>query len=494
MNNETLSQRRPKALVFIDLDIVIRHFIKSHAFAELEEKFDVTYVFNDPPDSDKKWIFSDIHSLGLRRILIAGVPRKRMGSWFKFYATTVLHHQLGTRNYSGRRFRFREMIGWWRLQLLTLFSLPFVYSFTRRYWLRKLGVYEPLARLIEEEKPDLLIEPTVLTGYFINELVQISKKTGIPYLVLMNSWDNPSQKAMATGQPTKLVVWGQQTRKHAIEYMQMPPEKIEMFGAAQFEVYRRLVTETDAELRALFGVPEGVPVILYAGVARHINETRHLQMLDDAIENGDIPKCHILYRPHPWRADLVDGESNFFTMGYRHVTMDPCMRSYYDEVTRQTVNRFEMADYNITAKLQTMIAGTISSLSTMIVETLLHGKPVVCFMPKKDMENKYGRSAFIAQRLAHYEDLWGRPGVLECHDDDGLADKMRELLSCCGDEAYSQSIRDGVRYFVELDGPSYGQRLVDLAERMVNEAKTGSPGETPVSSPDGAAVAEPAGQ
>jgi hypothetical protein len=466
---------KKKALVFIDHDLIIRHFIKSNAFAELEERFDVTYVFNDDPDVEvaKKWIHQNPHALGLRRVLITSVPRKRMGSWYRLYIVTVLHNQRGTSNYPGRKLRVIENVGWLRAQLLTFYSLPGIYAFARRRLLAKQGEHAPLTELLSHERPDIIIQPSILTGYYINELLLLSRKLGIPYVVLMNSWDNPSQKAAATGHPDKLVVWGEQTRRHAIEYMHMPERDVHAFGAAQFQIYRDRQPESEAELRALFRVSPGMPVILYAGVSKSINETRHLRLIEDAIESGALPPCHVLYRPHPWRGGLVDGEQDFFEAGFRHVSMDPFMEGYYRRVTQTPEAPIDMADYVITAKLLQLVSGTISSLSTILLETLMQGKPVVSFMPRRDMATKYGRSAAISQKLAHFSDLWGKAGVIECHEDADLPAAIRQLLAQAGDPQQAVAIRATASFFVTMEGERYGERLAGLAEAMTFRARAG---------------------
>lgn len=466
-------QLRKKVLVFIDHDLIIRHFIHGGAFKELERRFEVSYVFNDDPDAKgaKQWIHQDPRTLGLRRVLFTHVPRKRMGSWFPLYAVTVLHNQRGRSNYPGRKKRIVENVGWLRAQLLSFLALPGVFHLARRRILAMQGEYAPLAELLRTEKPCLIVQPSILTGYFINELLLLSRRLAIPYVVLMNSWDNPSQKAVVTGHPNKLVVWGEQTRRHAIEYMRMPEADVLPFGAAQFQVYREPLSETEAELRALFGVPADKPIVLYAGVSKSINETRHLRLIDAAIAAGLIPDCHVLYRPHPWRGGLVEGEEDFLAAGLRHVSMDPFMESYYRRVTKDPDASFDMADYRITVKVLRLVSGTVSSLSTILLETLMQGKPVISFMPRKDMETKYGRSAAISQKLAHFGELWGRPGVIECREDDDLPACMRELMAQATNPDQACAIRATAAYFLVTDGPPYGERLADLAEQMASRAE-----------------------
>ena len=54
----------------------------------------------------------------------------------------------------------------------------------------------------------------------------------------MNSWDNPSTKRSIVGNPDWLFVWGDQTKNHAIKYMNISKDKVIKFGAPQVENYQ----------------------------------------------------------------------------------------------------------------------------------------------------------------------------------------------------------------------------------------------------------------
>lgn len=456
-----------RVLVFIDHDMTIRHFVKSGAFAELEEAFEVTYVVNLDPHPTGQWINTDPEDLGFDRMKVVRIPRQRMGEWYKLYAVSILQKQRGTSNYTGRKQRMASVNGPLRTKLYELLSMPGIYPLYRRRYLERMGEWEPLRDLIAELDPDLCIYPSMLTGYFMNELLLLCPTLDIPLIVLMNSWDNPSQKAVVTGTPDKLVVWGEHTKRHAMEFMRLPEDRIEVFGAAQFQVYRKPVHENRAELCAMFGLPDDdLPVVLYAGVSKSINETRHLKLLDDAIESGRTPPCRILYRPHPWRGALIEGEVNFYDAGLKHVVMDPWMADYYRRVVVDDSAAFEMADYDITRKLLHLVAGSISTLSTIQLETVLVGKPTISFMPSADMESKYGKSAAISLRLAHFADLWTAPGVTMCGDDADLPDAVTTLLAQAQDAELSRAIAEKGNDFAVLDGLTYGERLVELAHRV----------------------------
>jgi hypothetical protein len=454
-----------RAFVFIDFDMLIRHFVLAGAFSELEKRYEVTYVIHTDSTAEKSGINVDIESLGLKRVIRFEVPRKRMGSWDKLYNITALNNQRGTRNYA-RRFKLTaDVRGQLRARYFELLSLPGIYALMRRKLMREMGMFEPLRAFLAERRPDVVIHPSILAGYFINELTQICSKLTIPLIVLMNSWDNPSTKSMNTGLPDRLVVWGPQTRQHAIEYMKLPPERVLEFGAAQFDVYRDPVAEPDEELRRMFKVPPAVPIVLYAGVSKSVDETAHLQALDQAIAEGRIPPAHILYRPHPWRDRLVDGEKNFFDVGFRHVSIDPFMADFYRRVVDTRQNGFEMADYRVTARLLQLVSGVISPLSTMLLEAVMHGVPVIMFYPEGE-KTSVGRHIDIGKKLPHFGEFWGPEGIQVVGDPNDLWRAVSAMLTAHQSPTVRAALKRHASQYVVMDGPRYPVRLADLADEL----------------------------
>ena len=73
---------------------------------------------------------------------------------------------------------------------------------------------------------------------FVNDLSIISKSIKRPFLLLMNSWDNCSNKASLAENPTILGVWGPQSYSHAKTYLGMNEKNIKIVGPAQFDIYK----------------------------------------------------------------------------------------------------------------------------------------------------------------------------------------------------------------------------------------------------------------
>lgn len=459
-----------KALIFIDYDMLIRHFVLNGTFDTLARTHDITYVFHRDSTSEKQGIFNDVAALNLDNVEYFEISRQRMGAWWKLNAASILHNQAGTPNHKPRKQRLVSVSGWLRTQYYSLLSLPLIYDWFRKRELSRLGLLEPLRDFVRDHDPDIVIHPSILSGFFIQDLGPVCSDLNIPFIVLMNSWDNPSGKAVVSGIPDRLVVWGEQTRQHAEAYMGIPPDLVETFGAAQFQIYRQPVTESDAELRAAFGVPPDVPVLLYAGVSKSVDETNHLLALDAAIKAGEIPPCHIIYRPHPWRGVLVDGEKSFLDIPFRHVTLDPSMEDFYRRVVNEGVKEFYLADYDVTRRLLHLTVGTIAPLSTIMLETTMFGNPVLMYFPQDELENKFGKYNNITFKLAHFAEFWGCEGIEQCFDPKDLSKAVTRLIDNAQDERIRAGLRAHAARFVVMEGPDYGTRLARLANELTAEA------------------------
>lgn len=460
---------KKKVLIFIDYDMLIRHFVLSGVFRELESAYEVKYVFHSDSSSAKRSIHHDVKSLNLTNAVSFHLPRKRMGMWDHLYCPTILHRLRGSDYYRDRLDLFRELRSPKWVRRYEYLSQPGIFQAYSWLFRKVQGVYQPLLDFVRSERPDIVLHPTILQGFFINELVPICREMKVPFVCLMNSWDNPAQKASATGHPDKLVVWGEQTRQHALKYMKMPAEDICMFGAAQFQIFRKPVTETDAELRAMFKVPAGKRILLYGGTSKSVAESEHLKIIDDAIESGAIPDCHVIYRPHPWRGGLTSQETDFFSCNFRHVTMDPFMETYYRKAVQTDFKGFDLADYEVTRRLLHLVDAVTSPLSTILLEAVIHEKPVQILSASEHVDPQAKSLYETATRQIHFADLAGE-GVLRCKSAAEIPEGCRQLLQLAGDPEARAKLRQLARHFVVMDGPTYGERLLALVDGMTSRS------------------------
>ena len=429
-----------KILIFIDADPVVRHFIHSGQLAPLERSHDVTYVFNDERDvpAEKRRMFTDFESLDLPRILTTKVDRRRHGLWYNLTTTAVLRNHRGTPNYAARRRLAAALTNERVTRRCEFLGQPIIFPIFKWLYLKAMVLHSGVVEILRSEKPDVIVHPSLLNGAFQNEVALAAEKMRVPLVVLMNSWDNPTGKAAAVGSIDQLVVWGEQTREHAITYLKMPPERVHCFGAAQFQVYRHPPKESRERLAEMFGVPSDKKIILYAASRSNAWELDLLKEVDHAIDAGRLPNCHVLYRPHPWRGPLIPGEKDFYSFQFRNISMDPHLEEFYLARIRGGGTSMLLTDYEVTNKLMALVDVIASPLSTLLMESLLNLKPAVMLLPEGDA----GRALHMDQ--IHFQAFAENEGVICCKRSEDLIDACAEALRLCDDEAFCDRLRGQV--------------------------------------------------
>lgn len=459
--NAPAPDTRRKALIFIDNDIVVRAFIASGAFAEIEQTCDVEYVYAIDPSRDRSSINVNLSDYGLKNVRSCVVPRKRMGHWYFLFGAHALHVNRGTDNYRlVRDFKFVLELGHRNTRILEFLSLPLVYPLFKVLFKAYMGRSREIDALLDEVEPDILIYPTLLTGWFLNDLVPMAKSRNLPLVLCMNSWDNPSSKAVCTGAPTRLVVWGEQSKQESVRYLGLPEDIIECFGAAQFQLYRTPPPQSRAELCDEFDVPADRKIILYAGTGESLNETEYLKRLDQAVRDGVLPDCHILYRPHPWRGALQQGETDFFALDWDHVTMDPHMVEYYQREIRNPSRKFFMADYQVTNRLLALSEAVVSARSTLLLEALVNGRPILVLFPE-EIDGQLFSSEYV-----HFKSLISEPEVNSCFQLDSMDDALRTMYEQMRTPGIESRLKGVSEHFAVMTGDSYSVRLSNLVDEL----------------------------
>ncbi len=448
--------------VFIDHDIMVRHFVLSGVLAPLAERHDLVFVF---PENHKR-VQSDLGSLGLGRTRTIAVSPQRMYLYRRLYHATVLRRMRRTvkSHREATRRVWRELLGrsaFWRSWLC---SWSLTYPLYKARMLAKIGDNVALSALLEEERPDVILHPTVLEGLFVSDLVRWGERKGVPTVFIMNSWDNPATKAMLVGHPTRLLVWGEQTRQHAIRHLGIPADRVVCLGAAQFDVYRDRPPESPEAYRRRLGIPPGRHVLLYAGSSKGLDETNHLLRLEQAIERGDLRNCFVVYRPHPWRV-YPPGEADFYARPWRHVVLEPCMEECYRLSRDGTRMRVDLARVEDTHSTLSAVDAVISPLSTILLEAALHGKPVAAYLPDEDMKTNQHLSTVAS--MAHFVEFFEQVDCIKCERPDRFVADCRRLLEKTEEPDVGEKLMKQCEYFVEPSDRSYASRLHGLLDSLV---------------------------
>lgn len=451
-----------KILVFLDHDIMIRHFIRSGTFEPIMYAHDVRFLFPQPGYKNNSRVSIDPKSLGLgERVGHLTVHQERLRLWTKLSHVSRMRWKPGLHHATMRNL-IRTSIGPGHIREYSILALPGIYHVFLWRTLSALKALpnESLEDILDCERPDLIVHPTVLFGPYMHDLSEATARRKIPFVAIMNSWDNPTSKSNMYLKPEWLLVWGEQTKAHARRYLKMDPEKVVVFGAAQFEVYRDPPRITREEFCQRHGLDPRKALLLYAGSSKDTDEFRHLSMLDAAIEAGELGNTVVVYRPHPWGGGGKDG-GRIIDHEWRHVVVEDSMRDYLVAV-RDKGYSASHPDYRITRDVLTSIDALITPLSTIILEAALLGKPPLCFLPIDDDAEHFR----LSQPLVHFKEIYEMPEFLVAKGSGELVEQTSALLARVGDRAFAERLRASTHFFVGPFDEPYGERLVKFVESI----------------------------
>src|SRR3954470_10633876 len=150
------TKAKMKVLVFLEHDIICRHFVMSGALEPLARQANVRFVF---PDDGGKRVKLDPAKLPLgapfERLAI---DAKRQQTWRWLLYVDQLKFCRGDHEAAIRKFRWK-LLGWKSAGLLTLAGLPLGSTVFQRIVDQRLSSRPPraLAALLDREQPDVVL-------------------------------------------------------------------------------------------------------------------------------------------------------------------------------------------------------------------------------------------------------------------------------------------------------------------------------------------------
>mgnify|MGYP004345657059 CR=1 FL=1 len=167
--------RQAHILIFVEVDVVVRHFIFSGVFNKLADNFDVTFVF--PEKGNKRMQSIDFEQIDLKGNKVTlPVPDRRYRVWKWLYLLHQVRYKTGKQAKAIRSLHLKNL-GWKAAFIFCFLSMPGVFYLVKRLfliWLSK-NPNDEMIKLLKKAKPHLIIHPCVLEGSYINDLTHYSK-------------------------------------------------------------------------------------------------------------------------------------------------------------------------------------------------------------------------------------------------------------------------------------------------------------------------------
>ncbi len=456
--------RSARILVFLDQDRAVDNFIATGAFARLVERHRVSFVA--PPRNKRMGMDAAAAFPQLDWRMLGGDDR-RADAWSRLAMLHQLRWRPGDHWRKVRRMR-RLAMGRRERTILSVMALPGLIQLDRLRQRRRLaaGRYEGLEHLLDQERPDLVIHPSALNGIYVNDLVLAARRRGIPSVIIMNSWDNPSSKNTVEAHPDHMLVWGAQTAEHAVRFMGLAPERATIIGAAQFDHYRNLALDRETAARSL-GLDPARPILLYGASSILGGDHRRLQRIDAWCRDQGAAAPQVLYRPYPWRR--IEGEiAAILSEPWTHVTiqraaLDPDLAAIPGKATESRVTALVASD------------AVISPLSTIALEGLLLRRPLLCLYPEDQTAAEFAPGN---APLTHFDEILHHPDIVVVRRDHELASGLKRLIGLIGDGEARARISRMVDRLVAPFDESYADRLNAFVEAILERASRVAPAES----------------
>jgi len=450
-----------KILIFVDHDIIAKNFILNGALDLLNIKHQVLVVL--PTTGSTKRVTLPLQRMKPTFSYIYVDPNiRRVQIWRWLLFSSQLRYRRGEHERAIRHLR-RVTLGPKASLLLTLLAyqpLFLLFTFYCKILLRNISVHQ-LLHIFELEQPDIIFHPTVLEGLFVNDLIELSKHTAIPTVFAMNSWDNPSTKRSVVGKPDHLLVWGNQTKEHAIRFLNMPPLSVHSFGSPQLDRYTfHQILDPPSWLES--DILEGRHVILYAGSNTNTNELSFMLEIDEFLSNIKPDNLTFVYRPHPWGHGGLNGNL-ILEHSFKHLRIDPSMLPYLSAVRSGQYPIF-LPDPNITHSLLSCATLVISPLSTILLEAALLKKSIAVHLPSTS------DAPLLANGLPmlHFDEFLGHPSVRTVNTAQSIFTLINNLLS---DPFESAQNCDSLYHFctkrlLSTHPRPWSERIVDFLDQI----------------------------
>ncbi len=317
--------------------------------------------------------------------------------------------------------------------------------------------------LYEKEKPDMLFATDVQSELDF-DAVAAARRAGVPVVGMVRSWDNLTARGgLVPFIPDKLLLWNPYIKGEAIRIQHVPERVIELTGIPQFDWYvkQELILPRE-EFFSRIGIDPAKRLILFAGEghfhAPHEPET--VAIVSKAMRDEKIPSdIAVLFRPHP--NFMIDRE---MIKGLGNIVFDDGVANYFgrersswemdQEKMAHLVNSLYHADLLIT------------TASTMTIDEVAFGKPVVCIAFDGESREPYWNSVLRYYRdYNHYRDL-SRTGGFD------IAYGAEDLVRYIGENLlHPEKNLEGRKKIVEnfiwkLDGKS-GERVADAVRSLL---------------------------
>jgi hypothetical protein len=307
--------------------------------------------------------------------------------------------------------------------------------------------------LIKIPRASIIIVPywgiNVECNFLLSEISKHKQKK-FKSLFIQENWDNLSSKSLMFYKPNVLTVWGEQTKKHAIDIQGMDvryikylqsPRYITFYDAWQkqrgFEVERKTRNKNK--------------VILYIGDSTGADEVEIIMQLSNFISDQKLD-YYIIYRPHPFQKSNYKRKFSKSTIP-RNVRLDEEFSEVYFDGKRSLSTK---SNQNILLNNLLNADAFVCGGSTSFLEALLVCKPILLI-------NGRIRSTTILKK-EHFRGVENLDYVDIVNEGEIGNDQLKDFFDKVENFQAGNLEVGKIDYFFDLGEKSYFDKFMEIAE------------------------------
>ncbi len=417
---------------------VVRNYLRSDFLQEVLSSSQVRVVLVAPATKVEEYR----RAFGSGRVLIEPLPPPQVSRGEKLLAflarsgfvsgtQIIVQHRTYVQGESALPSLPKQILA------LLLGAFPWARALLRRLELT-IKPSEPLARLFETYKPDLVCSTVLLDEPVDVPVMREATRRAVPTVGLLRGWDNLTTYGLVRILPSRMVVYNDFMREKAIELHGMRPQDVAVVGTPAFDAdaHPERALSREAYCDAL-GIDPSKKIILYAAIGDYLfpKEGEIAAVFERLIEQDELPKDSVVvFRAHPAFTSPLER-----MRGMKYVV---------PERTPEPLNALCHA------------AVVVTAASSMMIEGAMLDKPIITVAFDGLSREPYWFSiARFHDTAVHILALLKMGGVRVVHSPLELAAAVREALGSPGLRAEGRA-----RIVERFAGPNRGHAAKALGE------------------------------
>ena len=389
---------KPRLLVVLPSQKLFDNFTLNDCFSRLKDKFDLTMLIPKQIQAEDcefvAFRYSESRLGRIFRELMLNVETIRLSSIHKSFKTRVsvifpLSVSKICEEGALKKENVFKIMRFPRtaITLIVYFSPKKIQNLIYKTSL----IWPSLTKVMLSLKPEvtLLVSGGAYSG-IENTVIRKLNQRNIPTCLVIDNWDNLSSKSIISECPTGLGVWGPNMYKDATIVHEMNPKVTSYLGSSRFK-----------SNESNYMLTHGANFILFAGSGKpEFDELEFmLGVRNEVCRNIQFRATNIIYRPHPARISQENGRF----IEYRKLINPDKDLSESNQVFID-LNSNLQSEYLVTLLRQAKFV--IAPQSTLIVESLSVGTPVISWVP-------HGPRSEI-HLYSHFDEVIENPSFYVC--------------------------------------------------------------------------------